>query len=223
MKKFALVLALTVITTFTTNICFSATTAKKQTTITTNSTVYNAIGKYKQKNYTGVIQDLTPYLETDGDKYKDKNNTLKDNSLAYYYYGLAYTQLGMKDKARVAFNKVFEFDDNERLVNYSKRAIACMDGQPQCSPDYVDKNAPADDEMTVFIKSGKFLHDDVMQQVQGKSLDKLKDQINNDTIPDTNKYKFLNDASDEINTQPTDKEIADAVRVLAKAGINPFI
>jgi len=98
-----------------------------------------------------------------------------------------------------------------------------MEGQPQCSADYVDKNAPADDEMTVFIKSGKFLHDDVMQQVQGKSLDKLKDQMNNDIIPDASKYKFLNDASGAVNAQPTDKEIADAVRVLAKAGVNPFI
>ena len=42
-------------------------------------------------------------------------------------------------------------------------------------------------------------------------------------MPDVQNYKYLNDASGSMNAQPTDKEIADAVRVLAKAGVNPFI
>jgi len=223
MKKIALVLALTVITAYTTNIGFTAPAKKGQTTVTTNSTVYNAIGKYKHKNYTGVIQDLTPYLSEEGKYYESANNKLKNNSLAYYYYGLSYTQLGFKNEARDAFNKVLEINDSQKLVEYSTRAVACIDGKPECSPNYVDKNAPADDEMTVFIKSGKFLDDGVKQQIQEKALDKLKDQINNDTVPDTGNYKFLNDASSEMKAQPTDKEIADAVKVLAKVGVNPFI
>ena len=222
MKKIALVLALTVITAYTTNMAYTA-PAKKSQTVTANSTVYNAISKYKQKNYTGVIQDLTPYLLEDGEHYKDANNKLKDNSLAQYYFGLAYTQLGLKNEAKTAFNKVVQINDSQKLVDYSTKAVACIDGKPQCSPDYVDKNAPAYDDMTVFIKSGKFLDDIVQQQIREKALDKLKDQINNDTVPDVTNYKYLNDASSEMKAQPTDKEIADAVKTLAKAGLNPFI
>ena len=221
MKKIALLLALTVITAYTTNISMAATPAKKRT-ISAPSTVYTAISKYKHKNYTGVIQDLTPYLSEDGDKYKDKNNKLKEDSLAYYYYGLAYAQLGMRGEAQSAYNKAIELKTDQKLVDYAKRAVACLNGQPQCAADYVDKNAPALDDMTVFIQSGKFLHDDVRQQIQDKALDKQKDRINNDMLPDAQNYKLLNDASGVVNAQPTDAEIANAVKVLAKVGFNPY-
>lgn len=222
MKKFALVLALTVITAYTTNICLGA-AAKGQKTIPVSSEVYSAIAKYKQQNYIGVIQDLAPYLTEEGKHFKDKNNKLKGSSAAQYYLGISYAQLGMQTEAKTAFDKVIELNDNQKLVEYSNRALACIDGRPECSADYVNRNAGTEDEMTVFIKSGKFLHDDVMQQVQGKSLDKIKDQINNDAVPNAKNYKFLNDATDAIKAQPTDEEIANAVRVLAKVGVNPFI
>lgn len=223
MKKIALLLALTIITAYTTNISFAAPSkAAKQRSVSVNPVVYGAIAKYKQKNYTGTIQDLTPYLNPEGDKYNNKNNTIKDSSVAYYYYGLAFNQLGLKDQARAAYNEVLQKKDNQKLVDYAVRAIACMDGRPQCAANYVDKNAPAEDDMTVFIKSNKQLHDDVVEQIQKKALDKQMDRINNDMAPDMQNYKLLNDASSEIKAQPTDKEIADAVRVLAKVGFNPL-
>lgn len=219
----ALLLAFSVITAYTTNICLGAASAPVKKS--SNSSIVNAaVAKYKQKNYTGAIQDLSPYLLEDGAKYNDKNNKLKNDALAYYYLGISYAQIGYTSEARTAYNKVIEFNDDDRLVKYATRAIACLDGQPQCSPNYVDeKDIVQDDDMTAFIKSGKFLHDDVKTETQGKALDKIKDQINNDTPPDVKNYKYLNDASGALNAQPTDKEIADAVRVLAKVGVNPFI
>jgi len=227
MKKIALLLALTIITAYTTNMTIAAPAkapakAVKQNSVSVSPLIYGAIAKYKKHNYTGVIQDLKPYLLEDGEKYKDKNNTIKNSSVAYYYLGLAYGQLGIKDQARNAYNKAIELDDNQRIVDYSKRAMACMDGKPECSPDYVDKNAPADDDMTVFIKSGKQLHSDVVEQIQKKALDKQMDRINNDMMPDFQNYKLLNDASKANNAQPTDAEIANAVRILAKVGFNPL-
>jgi len=207
MKKFALFLAFTLVTAYTTNICLAgSTTAKKSLSV--SPAVYGAIAKYKQKNYTGCIQDLKPIVE------KDENNVI-----AQYYLGIAYAQLGMKNEARTAYQKVVDSDSDVKLVDYSKKALACLDGRPECSPDYVDKNAPVDDDMTVFIKSGKFMHDDVMHQVQEKSLEKQKDRINNDMMPDAENYKYINDAS---GAEPTNEEIANAVRVLAKVGLNPF-
>ena len=209
-KKIALLLALTIVTAYTTNISIAA-PAKTP-----------AKAAAKQRNYTGVIQDLTPYLAEDGDKYNDKNNTIKNSSIAHYYLGLSYTQLGMKDKAKAEYDKVLEINDDAKLVNYSRRAVACINGQPQCAANYVDKNAPADDDMTVFIKSNKPLHDDVVEQIQKKALDKQMDRINNDMAPDMQNYKLLNDASKVNQVQPTDSEIANAVRVLAQVGFNPF-
>ncbi len=217
-KKIALLLALTIATAYTTNVSLAA---GKQRSISVNPTVYGAISKYKQHNYTGVIQDLKPYLDTEGDKYKDKNNTVKDSSIAYYYYGLAYSQLGMKEQARAAYDEVLQRKDDLKLVNYTTRAVACLEGRPECAANYVDKNAPLDD-MTVFIQSGKPLHDDVVEQIQKKSLDKQMDRINNDMAPDSQNYKYLNDASDAVKAQPTDAEIANAVRILAKVGFNPL-
>lgn len=211
MKKIALVLALTVVTAHTTNIAFAAATKAVKRSVAVSSPVYAAIAKYKQKNYIGCIQDLTPIVEKDG-----------KNAVAQYYLGTSYTQLGMTSEAKGAYQKVIDLDVDTKLTEYSKRAIACIDGRPECSANYVDKNAPVD-EMTVFIKSGKFLDDSVKQQIREKALDNLKDQINNDTTPDAKNYKYLNDASGAVNVQPTDKEIADAVRILAKAGVNPFI
>lgn len=207
MKKIALVLALSLITAYTTNICFAAAKQQKKT-VSVSPAVYTAISKYKQKNYTGCIQDLTPIVE------KDANN-----DIAQYYIGIAYARLGIKDKAQEAYNNVISTSKDDKLVKYSKKALACLNDQPECSPDYVAPGTPADDEMTVFIKSGKFLHDDVLHNVQEKTLEKQKDRINNDMAPDAYNYKFINDAS---GSMPTDKEIANAVKVLAKAGINPF-
>lgn len=207
MKKIALLLALTIVTAYTTNITFAA---GKQRSISVSPAVYTAISKYKQKNYTGAIQDLKPVVE------KDENN-----AIAQYYLGVSYAQLGMKNEAQEAYDKVIKLNSDDKLVQYSKRAVACLSGRPECSPDYVNKNANVDD-MTVFINSGKQLHDDVVQQMQRKSLDKQMDRINNDMIPDAQNYKYLNDASDAIKAQPTDKEIADAVRILAKVGFNPL-
>ncbi len=48
------------------------------------------------------------------------------------------------------------------------------------------------------------------------------DRINNDMAPDMQNYKLLNDASKINQAQPTDSEIANAVRVLAQVGFNPF-
>lgn len=207
MKKIALLLALTIVTAYTTNMTFAA---GKQRSISVSPVVYSAISKYKQKNYTGAIQDLKPVVEKD-----------EDNAIAQYYLGVSYAQLGMKTDAQTAYNKVIELDNDKKLVEYSKRAVACLNNRPECAANYVDKNAPVDD-MTVFIKSGKPLHDDVVEQIQRKSLDKQMDRINNDMTPDIQNYKYLNDASDAIKAQPTDKEIADAVRVLAKVGFNPL-
>lgn len=224
-KKIALLLALTIVTAYTTDISIAAPAkapASKQRSVSVSPIVYGAISKYKQKNYTGTIQDLTPYLAEDGDKYNDKNNTIKNSSVAYYYYGLAFSQLGLKDQARAAYNEVIQKKNDLKLMDYSAKAIACLEGLPQCAADYVDKNTPADDDMTVFIKSNKPLHDDVVEQIQKKALDKQMDRINNDMAPDMQNYKLLNDASKANQAQPTDSEIANAVRVLAQVGFNPF-
>lgn len=208
MKKIAFLLALVLISAYTTSVCYAG-----KHSVGVSPAVYNAISKYKQRNYTGAIQDLTPIV--------DKT---PDNAIAHYYLGVSYTQLGMKNKAEAAYNKVIEINTDSKLVDYSKHAVACLNNRPECKGVIKSPGELSEDEqMTIFIKSGKFMHDDVKKEVQEKSLDKLKDKINNDAVPDVENYKYLNDASAEIeNRQPTDQEIANAVKVLAKVGFNPY-
>lgn len=222
-KKFAAVLAITITMAFTaaSSDVFAAVAKKAQAPATQKRTVqispavYNAVAKYKQHNYTGCIQDLIPIVE------KNEND-----AFAQYYLGISYAQLGMKSEAQKAYNKVVELDKDPKLTKYSERALACLDGRPECDPNYVNtinaKPEEALDDMTLFIRSGKFMHDDVQKSVQTKELDKVKDSINNDAAPNAGNYKYINDASGQVQAQPTDEEIATAVRTLAKLGINPF-
>ena len=59
------------------------------------------------------------------------------------------------------------------------------------------------------------MHQEVEDGLKQKAIEKAKAEINNDVKPGEDTLKY-------INHQPTDKEIADAVRTFQKMGINPF-
>lgn len=66
--------------------------AAQQRETVPSSFLYNAINKYKQKNYTGCIQDMD-YIIQKG----------RPSDLVYYYKAISYAQLGMPDQARQAY------------------------------------------------------------------------------------------------------------------------
>ncbi len=166
--------------------------------------VYQGISKYKQQNYAGCIQDMQKAID---------NNSMDDLSLAHYYMGNAYAMLGNKAKASQSYGTVIQLNTSPGLVKYARQGAACVSDAEKCN---------SIDSLNGFINSGKSIHPKIIYDIQEQELQQVKTEINRSngkTDINFDKYKYINDASDEM---PTDKEIADAVKTLAKIGITPY-
>ena len=150
---------------------------------------------YKSENYLGCIDSSIKILEEN-----------PSNIFAYYYKGLSYTQLGKTSDAVNAFEKVISLNTNPTLVEYSKKANACISSPQEC-----EKYEKEVGELEAFIKSSKFFSNSVQSQVNQKKLDRMKENIN-DEVNNTEKKSEM----------PSNDEIANAVKTLARAGINPL-
>lgn len=164
-----------------------------------SSFIYQAVDKYKKGDYTGCIQDMD-YLIKNG----------KASDVAFYYKAISYSRLGLANDAREAYNNAISISNNRSLVEYSTQALACMDNAENC--------IPADtSDITNFIQSGKFMSDEIIKANKDKAMQKVKEDINKDLKPSKDDLRYINQ-----NPEPTDKEIADAIRTLSRLGINPF-
>ncbi|MDD3236641.1 MAG: hypothetical protein PHV37_00910 [Candidatus Gastranaerophilales bacterium] len=203
-------------------IIFSALAAEASSAY--NGVVRRAISKFETKNYVGCIQDM-------------KYVTVKDpsNSVAYYYLGSSYMKIGDAAKARVAFDKVISINSSPALVSYSIQAKYCMDGG-SCA--YKKLTVAQINEMkrnpTEFLKALHTPKAPVAAETNQENVEinkLINGQYKNNIHPEAS--KVINDAKlkremQDINSMPnrseapSDKEIADAVRTLAKAGYNPL-
>lgn len=205
-----------------------------------------AINKYKNHDYVGCIQDLEDYSQTD-----------PSNAIAFYYSGIAYMKVGMKDKAVEAFEKVASINSVPILSSYAIQATNCMNSNispctyKKYSKDeiqemlvdpgafFAKKEKEPEDKAkeTVSIDSdidklihGAYpenIHPDANKVIQETRLiqeqERVNAELNRKTRPNTTNKK--GDASSEMKdlvkvskAQPSDKEIADAVRTLSKLG-----
>lgn len=160
-----------------------------------DSAVKSMVLQYKGQNYTGCLQASQRIL---------KENP--SNVYAMYYQGLAYVQLGKKEDAISSFEKVQALNTNKTLAKYAKIGTACLGEPEECA-----KYAEGSDELDKFIKSNKFYDKSVQTEVNKKKLDRIRENINEE-LGGTNKKSEM----------PTNDEIANAVKTLAKAGFNPM-
>lgn len=167
--------------------------------------VYSGISNYKKANYTGCIQDMEAALK------KNPNDVL-----AKYYLALVYTKIGLQEDAKKYYQQVVDQNSEKILTKYSQKALVCLDNP---NDEKCVKKEKDDDGMSEFIESGEFLHPDLKKSLQKRELKDVKDSFNADQFPDMDNYRFINDAKDR--TQPTDAQIAAAVKILAKVGYNP--
>ncbi len=213
----------------------SAQYAKNNTT-----QVKAAINKYKIKNYVGCIQDMTLVVKKD-----------PSNVVAYYYMGSAYMKIGDKNKAIAQFDKVIALNSVPSLTSYAIQAKSCMNGTDKCEyiklnddqvqelvkdpENYLGKvkaerqsgMTPDNVEIERLIK-GRY-NSSIHPQANRIIIDTLLKQEKHDM--NVNAEKFKSEASDENRIAsaenpklegPTNDEIANAVKVLARAGINPI-
>ena len=155
-----------------------------------------AIQKYKDANYIGCMQDALDITKND-----------PANALAYYYLAISYVQIGEKEKALDAYSKVLSLSTSDTLSEYAERGELCLNSPSECERK-VDKDPVVDKELHKFINSTKSLSKDVMDKLDEIEVEMLKQQINKD--------------SDLKSDMPSNDEIAQAVKVLAKVGFNPF-
>ena len=221
--------------------------------------VRNAIWKYQHKDYVGCIQDLEDYSKED-----------PSNAIAYYYTGIAYMNIGLKDKAIDAFDKVSTINSVPILSSYAIQASNCM--KSNINPCVYKKYTESEIEQLVADPAGFFakkeenpdqevtpiaspeeitdidrlikgeypdnIHPDANKVIQETRLIQEQERVNSElrqkirTQQNTNKPagetsekpKTKSDASknDKNNKLAvenlSDKEIADAVRTLSKAG-----
>lgn len=158
-----------------------------------DSAIKSLVNQYKARNYMGCIQSSDKVL---------KNNP--SNAYAHYYKGLSYVQLGKKEEASAAFESVKTLNSNPTLVEFATRATSCLNNPEDCR-----KYGGAKNEMEEFIKSDKFYDKSVQTDVNKKKLERIRNNINDD----------LTGPKSEM---PTNDEIANAVKTLAKLGLNPL-
>ncbi len=160
-----------------------------------DSTVKSIIALYKAQNYTGCMQYAEPIAKSN-----------PSNAYVQYYLGLSYMQLGMSEEAKDAFKKVISLNTNTTLTKYAKKGVSCIISSDDCKQDDSNLN-----ELDLFIKSDKFYDKSVQSEVNKKKLDRIRENINDELGPQKKKSEV-----------PTNEEIANAVKTLAKVGFNPI-
>ena len=167
--------------------------------------VQSAIMQYRKQNYAACIQGMEKVIE---------KNKLSDLSIAYYYMGNAYTKLGRVDKALDNYGKVIELNTSPGLVNYAKQGSECLRNVDECK---------SIDNINGFARSNIKVHPKVYYDLEAKEMEAVQTDMNQnsgkDQYVDFSKYNYINDAKDEM---PSDKEIAEAVKTLAKVGFMPY-
>jgi len=168
--------------------------------------VKSAVEKYRGGNYTGAIQDCQEAIK------KDPNDMV-----AHYYMAISYAQIGEKTSAQNAYNEVITNSKNKTLVELATKGNLCVSTPAKCKPQLDDKLMT---EVDKFVQSGQFISDELQKKIRDQGLRNIQDQINNGQEPNLNQFPAVNKSDN--SDYPTDKQIADAVRVLARAGLNPL-
>jgi len=153
-----------------------------------------AIKKYKGQNYVGCIQDTQDLTKKD-----------PSNALAYYYMAISYASIGKKDDAINAYEKVITLSTDETLVEYARKGSDCLNSPEGCKTK--ESALGADPELDRFIRSGEDFSKDTLDMLEKMRIERLKNNLNKEA-------EFKGEV-------PTNDEIAEAVKVLARAGINP--
>lgn len=194
--------------------------------------VRRGIQDYKAGNYVGCIQEIYPYLI--------KNSTNGKNQLAIYYLAMSLSKAGQPEKAKKYYNIAKILNPNNTIGQYSQKGIVCIDDPANCylnAKPVTSTKSVYESDLDKFINApyGNGLSSDLNKEIERKKVERLRKEINSDQ--ELNKYEFQNfrDFSKKkgqiflkkeegiklaSNTNPTDAEILNAIKVLNAAGLN---
>ena len=206
---------------------------------TSNSAmVREGIAKYKAKNYAGCICTMKDVIKND-----------PSNAMAHYYAAISYARLGDKTEAANYYSKVVSLNSNATLTSYSKQGLAAINSgyvyntQNSQADKFVQGNYKGGvnpditkqlrlmelertkDEINNKVHAPKInvpTDDEKAKATENKDKDKDKDQDKNKDKSKENKETKNDTEKTSYNSQPSDAEIAQAVRTLAAIGVNPL-
>jgi tetratricopeptide (TPR) repeat protein len=141
-----------------------------------------AIKKYKSGNYTGALQDCLGIVMKD-----------PSNAAAYYYLAISYVQVGKQDEAIKCYSKVLTLNQNDILNQLSLQGKTCLETPEKCTSSEGDTS-----DLDKFLaKPSSVFSPKVLQTLEQKNLDTIKNDINNDKEIDSYKIRQLNNFSNK--------------------------
>lgn len=171
----------------------------------TNAELSNAIRLYKSANYTECYSRLNDIIKKDS-----------TNAVAYYYLGMASTQLGKKDEAIESYTKAISLTTpSSSIYAYAQKGKRCLETPDKCQDSY---EATSLDEFITSIKKENE-STQVRSDYERLRIENLKREINRSDEVAPEKFKEFKDFSSMNNDVPTNDEIVAAIRTLQKAGL----
>jgi len=165
--------------------------------------IAEGIKSYKNGNYLGTIQTMEEVV-------KENPGSI----LAYYYMAISYVQVGKADKARNAYEKVIFLNPNSQLASYAELGIERLDPEMHRAVENSEKDFLQNFQNDFYAK-------DVEEDIKQRKLKYIIDKINNHQQLAPDDYNNFKDFTPDKSSKPTPEEIAQAYKVLAKAGLNP--
>ena len=171
----------------------------------TDSLVSKAIKDYKQGNYSECYVELGHYIEQD-----------PANAIAYYYLGMAATQLGKKDEAISYYDKAIGLSSKSNKLNhYASKGKKCLENPESC-------NKPSSNIEDIFLlnKDNSIFTKDAKAEHEKLQIEHIRREMNRNDSISPEKFKEYKDFSTKA---PTNDEIVAALRTLQNAGLSNMI
>lgn len=194
--------------------------------------IRSGIIKYKNKNFAGCISTMKEAIKND-----------PSNATAHYYVAIAYARMGDKTEAINYYTKVVSLNSNVTLTSYAKQGLAAINDGYKYSNQNVEvenfiKKYPKDSINPNIRKNLKIMElerkkEEINKKVNAPVINVSKTEEVEETDKDVKKEEKKKDKENKtdkttdsektsFNGQPTDAEIAQAVRTFAALGINPM-
>lgn len=168
----------------------------------TNSTISKAIKDYKQGNYSECYVELVRYSEIDS-----------ANAVAYYYLGMAATQLGRREEAISYYEKAISLSPKSNKLNhYATKGKKCLESPESCnnSSNAFEDIYMLNKDNSLFVKDAKAEHEKIQ-------IEHIRREMNRNDAISPDKFKEYKDFSSQA---PTNDEIVAALRTLQNAGLS---
>ena len=207
--------------------------------LTSSALAFDALTTEGIKAYkSGNILKCKELMEKSIEKNKKDKNNKESLAMANYYLAITYARISEADKAKSLYNEVVRLNTDQNLVLAARKGLQCLD-----DPDCLNKPLNAiqkseedfymnEDGTGINMEALKNLSEESEKKLTEYRLKRVREMANQTGDADYMEVEKLEDfspmpsrprdfkkKSDASITSPSDKDIADAVRVLSKAGL----